>query len=139
MGEAEYGRGKDQRDGEQAVDAFPVVFQRRRDLVDHRPDDDNDRQTGHQANQHGGREVDFNQLLDAFERNVLVFVDHREDISLLDLAFKSEQQVRRRQVEEVQCMALQQLAEVSEFVDDRVASLTERISAALAEQKQLNL
>ncbi len=32
-----------------------------------------------------------------------------------------------------------QVAEVSEFVDDRVASLTERISAALAEQKQLNL
>jgi cell division protein ZapA len=32
-----------------------------------------------------------------------------------------------------------QVAEVSEFVDDRVSSLTERISAALAEQKQLNL
>ena len=32
-----------------------------------------------------------------------------------------------------------QVAEVSEFVDDRVASLTDRISSALAEQKQLNL
>ena len=32
-----------------------------------------------------------------------------------------------------------QVAEVSELVDDRVSSLTERISAALAEQKQLNL
>ena len=32
-----------------------------------------------------------------------------------------------------------QVAEVSEFVDDRVATLTDRISAALAEQKQLNL
>ena len=32
-----------------------------------------------------------------------------------------------------------QVAEVSEFMDDRVASLTDRISNALAEQKQLNL
>lgn len=32
-----------------------------------------------------------------------------------------------------------QVEEVSEFVDARVSSLTERISAALAEQKQLNL
>ena len=32
-----------------------------------------------------------------------------------------------------------QVAEVSEFVDDRVSALTDRISSALAEQKQLNL
>ncbi len=32
-----------------------------------------------------------------------------------------------------------QAEEVNEFVDGRVSSLTERISAALAEQKQLNL
>ena len=32
-----------------------------------------------------------------------------------------------------------QVAEVSELVDDRVATLTDRISSALAEQKQLNL
>jgi cell division protein ZapA len=32
-----------------------------------------------------------------------------------------------------------QVAQVSELVDDKVTSLTERVSAALAEQKQLNL
>jgi cell division protein ZapA len=32
-----------------------------------------------------------------------------------------------------------QVAEVSELVDDKVADLTERVSAALQEQKQLNL
>ena len=32
-----------------------------------------------------------------------------------------------------------QVAQVSELVDDKVTSLTERVTAALAEQKQLNL